>query len=66
MVVDRIEGDFAIVENGDERLNVPLKNLPENVKEGDILTENFQIDNSEKENRQRKLKEMENRLKKRK
>lgn len=37
MVVDRIEGDFAIVEHGEEMLEIPLSELPENVREGDVL-----------------------------
>jgi hypothetical protein len=66
MVIDRIEGDVAIIENGDKYLNILLKNLPQNVKEGDILDENFQVDTAQKAEKQQKLKEMEIRLKKRK
>lgn len=38
MVVDRIEGDFAVVENEGIMLDIPLSQLPCDVKEGDIVT----------------------------
>ncbi len=37
MVVDRIEGDFAVVENEGIMLDIPLSQLPCNVKEGDMI-----------------------------
>ncbi|MBR3969966.1 MAG: DUF3006 domain-containing protein [Ruminococcus sp.] len=37
MVVDRIEGDFAVVEHRGEMIEIPLSELPENVREGDVL-----------------------------
>ena len=37
MVVDRIEGRFALVENFGEMIEIPLCQLPEDVREGDIL-----------------------------
>ncbi|MBR5513791.1 MAG: DUF3006 domain-containing protein [Ruminococcus sp.] len=38
MVIDRIEGDFAVVENEGIMLDIPLSQLPCDVKEGDIIT----------------------------
>lgn len=38
MVVDRIEGDFAVVENEGIMLDIPLSQLPCDVKEGDIVS----------------------------
>ncbi len=38
MVIDRIEGDFAVVENEGIMLDIPLSQLPCDVKEGDIVT----------------------------
>ena len=41
IVVDRIEGDYAVVELGGRRVDVPLAELPAGVREGDQLT--FQV-----------------------
>ncbi len=38
MVIDRIEGDFAVVENEGIMLDIPLSQLHCDVKEGDIVT----------------------------
>jgi hypothetical protein len=36
--VDRIEGDFAVLYDGeDNKSDIPVTGLPENLKEGDIL-----------------------------
>ena len=35
--VDRIEGDFAVLDDDGDPRDINLKDLPENVKEGDIL-----------------------------
>lgn len=60
--VDRIEGDIAVLEceNGD-CVNIELKNLPKNIKEGDVL--NFEngscfLDESETKARSEKIKKM--------
>ena len=60
--VDRIEGDIAVLEceNGDY-VNIELKNLPKNIKEGDVL--NFEngscfLDESETKARSEKIKKM--------
>lgn len=37
-IVDRFEGDFAIIECGDFTFNVPKEALPERVCEGDVIT----------------------------
>lgn len=37
MVVDRIEGDYAVVEKEGNMVDIPLYMLPEEVTEGDIL-----------------------------
>lgn len=41
IVVDRIEGDVAVLEIGGRTVDVPLSELPAGVKEGDALT--FQV-----------------------
>lgn len=37
MVVDRIEGDYAVIENEGIMLDIPLSQLPCDIKEGDVL-----------------------------
>ncbi|MGN0115277.1 MAG: DUF3006 domain-containing protein [Acutalibacteraceae bacterium] len=46
-IIDRFEGDFAVVEHGDEMLNIKRSQLPENAKVGDVLIrceERFVVD----------------------
>ena len=46
-IIDRFEGDFAVVEYGDEMLNIKRLDLPDNAKVGDVLVrhdERFAVD----------------------
>ena len=45
-VIDRVEGDLAVVLVGDEsiKLNIPFSLLPEGGKEGDVLNISFERD----------------------
>jgi len=36
-IVDRVEGDYAIIEYNDKMLNLPKVFLPKEVREGDML-----------------------------
>lgn len=37
-IVDRLEGDVAVLEvDGDRYVDVPLAELPQNIREGDVL-----------------------------
>ena len=63
-IVDRIEGDKAVLEceNGD-MVNLELKALPKNIKEGDVINyqENIYFLNSyETKDRKEKIKKMMN------
>jgi hypothetical protein len=60
--VDRIEGNFAVIEDGENRFNRPLEQLPENIKEGDVLDSNFNIRNDNSAELKRKIKEREQAL----
>ena len=45
--VDRIEGDYAVVEYGGEMLEIPLTELPDGVREGTVLNftgNGFEVD----------------------
>ena len=37
LIIDRFEGDFAVVETGNAIINVPCSELPKGAKEGDCL-----------------------------
>jgi hypothetical protein len=46
-VIDRVEGELAVLLLGDKgefKLNLPLSQLPEGCKEGDILNMSFERD----------------------
>jgi len=54
MIVDRIEGNIAIIEVTEGKLiELPLSILPDNVKEGDILK--ITVDNKGTEKRKREM-----------
>jgi hypothetical protein len=68
LIIDRFEGDFAVAENGEARLDIPRSLLPVTAKEGDVLIkegENYRIDAGlTAERRQRiseKIKKLKNR-----
>lgn len=61
-VVDRIENDIAVLENikNKEIINISLKLLPKNLKEGDVLKFNnnkYFLDNNEKQARLNRIRE---------
>ncbi|MBD9061124.1 MAG: DUF3006 domain-containing protein [Ruminococcaceae bacterium] len=37
IIVDRIEEDIAVVYFGDEKVNIPISELPEGIHEGTVL-----------------------------
>lgn len=39
IIVDRIEGGYAVVFFGDQRRDIPLSQLPQGVHEGSVLKE---------------------------
>ncbi len=56
-VIDRFEGDYAVVLFGDEEINVelPKKLLPKKAKEGDWLKVEFEIDPEGTEKQREKI-----------
>ena len=60
-VIDRFEGEDAVLligENEEQQLNVAKKFLPKEVKEGDCLKIDFQINTETTEKRKEKAKEL--------
>ena len=37
LIIDRFEGDYAVVETGDGMVNIPKAELPVGAKEGSVL-----------------------------
>jgi hypothetical protein len=50
-IIDRFEGDSAVIEYGNKTFNVPKELLPENAKEGNVLSFKVQINEKETLNR---------------
>ena len=42
VVIDRIEGTFAVLEVDGESVDWPLKSLPAGIREGDVFEWNFE------------------------
>lgn len=58
-VVDRLEGKYAVCESENRNtLNIPLSELPHNIKEGDCIDSiegKFMINEKEQEKRKRRI-----------
>lgn len=58
LVIDRFEGDIAVVEDGESIINIPRNKLPFDAKEGDILIlsdDKYLIDDVATVNRKKEL-----------
>ena len=58
IIVDRIEGEFAVVYINEQRRDIPLSDLPDGVHEGCVLkSENggFLLDTAAEEQRRKRL-----------
>lgn len=66
-VIDRFEGDLAVVLVGDEeyRLGVPRRFLPPGAREGDVLTLGWEVDRRETEARRERVRSLIEELKRR-
>lgn len=70
-VVDKIEGDLAVLENiiDGNIINLPIDKLPNNIRETDVVLydgTNYKIDEKEKNDRILRIKEKMERLRKNK
>ncbi len=57
-VIDRFEGDWAIIEFNQKIFNIPKVVLPPGVREGDVITINISIDKETTDKRKRDIKEL--------
>lgn len=65
LIIERFEGEYAVIETDDGYINIKRSILPDNCKEGDIITEengNYQIEKDETDKRREKIKKLQNSL----
>ena len=58
VVIDRVEGDLAVIVLSDDdsvQFNLPVKHLPEGVKEGDHLQMTFSVDKESRQAQKQKV-----------
>ncbi len=58
VVIDRVEGDLAVIVLFDDdsvKFNLPVKHLPEGVKEGDHLQMTFSVDKESRQSAKQKV-----------
>jgi len=58
VVIDRLEDDLAVIVMFDDdsvQFNLPVKYLPEGVKEGDHLQMNFGVDKESRQSQKQKV-----------
>jgi hypothetical protein len=53
LVIDRFEGEFAVVETDVGHVQIPLVDLPADCREGDVLT--IQVDRQESGKRKKRI-----------
>ncbi|GAB6436727.1 MULTISPECIES: DUF3006 domain-containing protein [Bacillus] len=64
-IIDRFEGELAIIEMNNETIDVPKSKLPSTAKEGDVLIiedNKFTIDKNETNKRRREIQDLMNKL----
>ena len=65
LIVDRITEGIAVIEDGENRFEVPAENLAENIREGDVveLIDGIYVKNKNAtEERRKKIIELQNNL----
>lgn len=64
-IIDRFEGGFAVIEHGDEMLNIKRENLPDNAKPGDVLViigGQYTVDKEQTDARRNEIRRLQNEL----
>jgi len=56
LIIDRFEGEFAVIETSNGFINIPKIDLPDNAKESDVLT--LSLDKCETEARKKHIEGM--------
>lgn len=61
-IIDRFEGDLAVIEFEDKTFTLPRALLPKEAKEGDVLKMTIEVDHSATADRRRRIAEKEDKL----
>jgi hypothetical protein len=61
-IIDRFEGQWAVIEYGDDVFNLPKKALPEGSKEGDVLDIEIKVDEDATRARKERIQRMADQL----
>lgn len=59
IVIDRFEGDWAVIEWEDRVFNFPRGLLPEDAREGDVIALSVALSRDETERRRKRIEELE-------
>lgn len=65
LILERFEGNIAIIENDDSHIETDRKNVAENASEGDVLTEvngRYEVDKNQTEKRRSEILKLQNSL----
>ncbi|MGH2331196.1 DUF3006 domain-containing protein [Thermoanaerobacter mathranii] len=57
-IIDRFEGDWAVIEYGNRTFNFPKELLPKEAKESDVLNFDITIDREETEKRRKAIEDL--------
>jgi len=57
-IIDRFEGEWAVIEYAEKFFNFPKELLPKEAKEGDVLKFDITIDREETEKRRKAIKDL--------
>lgn len=57
-IIDRFEGDWAVIEYGEKFFNFPKELLPKEAKEGNVLKFDITIDIEETEKRKKAVEDL--------
>ena len=58
LILDRFEGNIAVIENGDEFIKTDRKNISSDAVEGDVLSENNGFYTADKNSTQKRKEEI--------
>jgi len=53
LIIDRFEGNFAVIETTNGLINIPRTDIPSNAKEGDVLV--LSLDMNETDARKKRI-----------
>lgn len=62
LIIDRFEGEFAVMDYGGTMFNLPRELLPPTAKEGDVLILQLSIDNATTQERREHIRRLMDRL----